>query len=60
MSTNIYVGNLSFQTDSDSLKTIFSEYGEVNSAQVIADRQHRPRALPLERVATDSRGGPEV
>ncbi|MBU1227487.1 MAG: RNA-binding protein [Actinobacteria bacterium] len=38
MSTNIYVGNLSFQTDSDALKAIFSEYGEVISAQVIADR----------------------
>ncbi len=38
MSTNIYVGNLSFQTDSDALKAIFAEYGEVISAQVIADR----------------------
>lgn len=38
MSTNIYVGNLSFSTDSDALKTIFAEYGEVTSAQVISDR----------------------
>ena len=38
MSTNIYVGNLSFQTDSDALKALFEQYGEVTSAQVIADR----------------------
>lgn len=38
MSTNIYVGNLAFSTDSDSLRSLFAEYGEVNSAEVVADR----------------------
>jgi len=38
MSTNIYVGNLAFSTDSDALRALFAEYGEVTSAQVIADR----------------------
>ena len=38
MSTNIYVGNLAFSTDSEALKTLFSQYGEVTSAQVISDR----------------------
>ena len=38
MSTNIYVGNLPFSTDNDSLRQIFAAYGEVTSAQVIADR----------------------
>lgn len=38
MSTNIYVGNLSFSTDSDALRSIFAEYGEVTSAQVVVDR----------------------
>ena len=38
MSTNIYVGNLAFTTDSDALKALFAEYGEVTRAQVIADR----------------------
>ncbi len=39
MSTNIYVGNLSFNTSSDELQTLFAEYGEVADAQVITDRE---------------------
>jgi RNA recognition motif-containing protein len=38
MSTNIYVGNLAFSTDSAALKSLFTPYGEVTSAQVIDDR----------------------
>ena len=38
MSTNIYVGNLAFSTDSAALRSLFSEFGEVSSAQVIEDR----------------------
>ena len=54
MSTNIYVGNLSFQTDSDALKAIFSEYGEVNSAQVIADRDTgRSRGFGFVEMASE-------
>ena len=35
---NIYVGNLSFDTDDASLRTAFEAHGEVASAQVITDR----------------------
>ena len=35
---NIYVGNLPFSYDSQQLEELFSEYGEVSSAQVILDR----------------------
>jgi RNA recognition motif-containing protein len=38
MSTNIYVGNLAFSTDSTALRELFAAYGEVTSAQVIEDR----------------------
>ncbi len=38
MSTNIYVGNLAFSTDSAALQQIFTEHGEVTSAQVVEDR----------------------
>jgi RNA recognition motif-containing protein len=38
MSTNIYVGNLAFSTDSAALRALFAEHGEVTGAQVIADR----------------------
>lgn len=36
---NIYVGNLSFQTTSDDLREVFSEYGSVERAQVASDRE---------------------
>lgn len=38
MSTNIYVGNLTFGTNSDDLENLFSPHGEVTKASVITDR----------------------
>ncbi len=38
MSTNLFVGNLSFSTGSDDLERLFSEHGAVSSAAVINDR----------------------
>lgn len=38
MSTNIYVGNLAFSTNSAELEALFAEHGEVTRAQVISDR----------------------
>jgi cold-inducible RNA-binding protein len=38
MSTNIYVGNLTFDTTSADLQRMFGEHGEVTKAQVITDR----------------------
>ena len=35
---NIYVGNLSFTTTGEDLKTMFSEFGEVETSKVITDR----------------------
>ena len=34
----IYVGNLSFNTDSEALRAAFAEFGEVTSAEVVTDR----------------------
>lgn len=39
MATNIYVGNLPFNTNSDELEELFGEYGSVERAQVISDRE---------------------
>ncbi len=38
MSTNIYVGNLTFDTDSAQLEALFSQHGQVTKAQVVMDR----------------------
>lgn len=38
MSTNIYVGNLAFSTDSNGLERLFAQYGEVTKAQIVTDR----------------------
>jgi len=38
MSTNIYVGNLTFQTNNADLEALFAPHGEVTRATVITDR----------------------
>ena len=38
MSTRIYVGNLAYSITNDSLREAFAAFGEVNSAQVMVDR----------------------
>jgi cold-inducible RNA-binding protein len=38
MTNNLYVGNLSFETNEDTLRTLFAEYGEIASVNLITDR----------------------
>jgi cold-inducible RNA-binding protein len=38
MSANLYVGNLTFGTTNGELETMFAEFGEVEKAQVVTDR----------------------
>lgn len=35
---NIYVGNLSFQSTEDELRTLFASHGEVSNVSIITDR----------------------
>ena len=37
--TNIYVGNLSYQTSSTDLENAFAEFGSVSRATVVTDRE---------------------
>ncbi|WP_028575338.1 RNA recognition motif domain-containing protein [Desulfonatronovibrio hydrogenovorans] len=37
--TNLYVGNLPWNTTETQLKELFSQYGEVTSAKIIEDRE---------------------
>jgi RNA recognition motif-containing protein len=39
MSTKIYVGNLSFNTSTQDLEEMFGEFGTVQSANIIEDRE---------------------
>ena len=39
MSTNIYIGNIPFNTTADDLQSWFGEHGTVTRAQVTTDRE---------------------
>jgi RNA recognition motif-containing protein len=54
MSTNIYVGNLSFGTSSTDLENLFAQHGTVTRAQVITDRDTgRSRGFGFVEMASD-------
>jgi RNA recognition motif-containing protein len=38
MSSNLYVGNLSYSTSEQALQDLFAEHGEVESVRLITDR----------------------
>ena len=43
---NIYVGNLSFDTTEETLKASFAQYGDVDTVNIIMDRETgRPRGF---------------
>jgi len=54
MSSNLYVGNLSFDTREEDLHELFTGYGEVVSAKVIMDRDTgRPRGFGFVEMAQE-------
>lgn len=55
MATKLYVGNLSYNTNDDSLKETFSQAGEVVSANVIIDKMSgRSRGFGFVEMADDA------
>lgn len=53
MSNNLYVGNLTFNTNSSDLESLFATHGEVSKAQVITDRDSgRSRGFGFVGMAT--------
>jgi RNA recognition motif-containing protein len=54
MVKTLYVGNLPYSTSEDDLKDLFVQYGEVNSAKIITDRETgRSRGFGFVEMATD-------
>ncbi len=55
MSKKMYVGNLPFSSTEDDLRDLFSEYGEVKSANIIYDRESgRSRGFGFVEMAEES------
>ena len=57
MSMNIYVGNLSFDTNESGLKELFETYGAVDSVKIITDQfTGRSRGFGFVEMATQEEG----
>ena len=53
MTQKVYVGNLSYNTTESKLRTLFAEYGEIESLNVITDRETgRPKGFAFVEMAT--------
>jgi RNA recognition motif-containing protein len=54
MTTNLYVGNLSYSTTEDALRTLFEEFGEIESVKLITDRYTgRSRGFAFVEMASE-------
>ncbi len=54
MGKRIYVGNLSYNTTEGALRTLFAEYGEIESVSMITDRDTgRPKGFAFVEMATE-------
>ena len=55
MGNRLYVGNLSFNTNSDTVRDAFSQYGEVTDVHLVTDRQTgQPRGFGFVTMGTSA------
>lgn len=55
MSKKLYVGNLSYQVNNSSLEEMFSQFGRVQSAEVVQDRDTgRSKGFGFVEMADDN------
>jgi RNA recognition motif-containing protein len=54
MANNLYVGNLSFETTEETLRTLFAEYGQIESVNLVTDRYTgRSRGFAFVEMSTE-------
>ncbi|RPJ37788.1 MAG: RNA-binding protein [Planctomycetaceae bacterium] len=54
MTQRLYVGNLSYDTTEGTLRTMFAEFGEIESVNLITDRDTgRPKGFGFVEMTTD-------
>ena len=55
MSKKLYVGNLTYNVDESALEALFSQFGSVQSAQVIVDRDtNRSKGFGFVEMGSDT------
>src|SRR4029077_17745667 len=53
MNTRLYVGNLSFNTTADGVRTAFAQFGTVSDVHLVTDRETgRPRGVAFVPIGT--------
>ena len=54
MTNNLYIGNLSYETTEDTLRTLFAEYGQIEAVNLITDRYTgRSRGFAFVELSTE-------
>jgi len=54
---NIYVGNLSFNSTEDEVRTLFEEFGNVQRVNIVMDRETgRPRGFGFVEMSDEAEG----
>ena len=54
---NIFVGNLSFQTTEQDIRSLFEGYGAVDRVNIVTDRDSgQPRGFAFVEMANDAEG----
>jgi RNA recognition motif-containing protein len=54
MAKKLYVGNLSYGTNEDALRTLFGKFGDVESVNIITDRDTgRPKGFAFVEMADE-------
>jgi RNA recognition motif-containing protein len=54
---NIFVGNLSFGTTEDALRSLFEAYGQVDRVSIVTDRETgQPRGFGFVEMSGDAEG----